>query len=73
MGCVLHECLGDYVPPSPRSPSPPCSRSSLPKGCGNPSAEEGDSRVHVDQDFRLSSYLVTINLACNLHLKSKIL
>jgi hypothetical protein len=60
MGCVLHECLGDYVPPSPRCSSPPCSRSSLPKGCGNPSAEEGDSRESVEQtatdakDFKLN-------------------
>lgn len=36
MVCVLHECLGDSVPTSPRSPSPPCY------------AEEGDSRESVD-------------------------
>jgi hypothetical protein len=50
MGCVLHECLGDYVPASPRCLCPPCSRSSLPHGYGNPSAEERDSRVTVEED-----------------------
>lgn len=49
MGCVLCECLGDSVPPSPRCPSPPCSLSSLPKGCGNQAAEGGDSRELVDE------------------------
>jgi hypothetical protein len=48
MDFVLHECLGDYVPLSPRFPSPPCRRSFSPDGCENPSAEEGDSRETVE-------------------------
>jgi hypothetical protein len=32
----------------PEGTSPPCSRSSLPRGCRNPSAEEGDSRETVE-------------------------
>lgn len=48
MDCVLHECLGDSVPPSPHYSSLPCSRSFLPDGYGNPATEGRDSREHVE-------------------------
>lgn len=41
--------LGDYVPPSPRSPSPPYFRSLLPSATRIAEIEEGDSRESVDR------------------------
>lgn len=45
MDSVLHEYLGSSVPALPRCPSPPCSRSSLPKGLRrDPSTSSGRRR-----------------------------
>jgi hypothetical protein len=57
MGCVLCSDLGNSILPLPRCPSPPCSRSFLPKGCKNPATEDGDSRVYVE-GFRVEGFRV---------------
>lgn len=48
MACVLRSGLGDSVPTSPRSPSPPYWRSQSAAPTEIASIEEGDSRVSVE-------------------------
>ena len=62
MGYVLHCDLDASVPPASRSPSPPCSRSSLPRGCPNPAAEGGDSLESVEGFKELK--VVKLNVEC---------
>ena len=52
MGYVLPECLGDSVPPSPRSPSPPYWHSSSASPTEIAPIEEGDSRGSVDENAK---------------------
>ena len=52
MDCVLPEYLGDYVPPSPRYPSPPYRGSSSAAPAEIATIEEGDSRESVEKDIR---------------------
>jgi hypothetical protein len=48
MVCVLPECLGDSILPSPRCPSPPYRGSSSPTAAEIATIEEGDSRDSVE-------------------------
>jgi hypothetical protein len=49
MGCALLKCLGDYVPSSPRYPSPPYRGSSSAAPTEIAPIEEGDSRGSVEE------------------------